>query len=376
MSELTIIMPTYNSISRNGDGYLQQAIEALLNQTHKDFRLHILDNMSSDNTFNICEQYAMNDSRIDLSMDVQKRFPEGSINELAKNVDTEYIMLANCDDLWNHHYIEILLPYLKKENIECVYSNGNFIDMQNHIGVSLIKEPQTVCYTNDINKNFCIASEYRSVIPVLFGIFKTEAYKKTLPFKAFDNLKANVDNLFLLKFILNGYKAKLINKDLFYYRSRPRTFDPKPIKDMPRSPVLVWVYYANHYLKFYNEVIKHTDDLLLKTVLFDSVLRTIPTTIRFIVRDMNLDKIEFEIITTIYNRYAYINELLLKNIYPELTQELLINTHKKGRVLRNHIFKYIEEVMMPHKLIEETVENLERINLEFKKELSNDKLDI
>ena len=309
MEKLTIIMPTYNSISRNGDGFLQQALESLLAQTYKEFKLHILDNISEDNTFDVCKSYADKDKRIKLEMDTEQRFPEGAITKLAYEVKTPYLMVANCDDLWNHYYIENLMSWHKlNKEIDAIYSNGNYININNHVGTTLIPNTKFT-YNNNIDLNFCFAVEHRNVVPTLFGIFKTEAYQSALPYVPFDNLKANVDNVFLLRFLLNGNKALLCNKDLFYYRNRHRKFDGSKISDMPESPILIWTYYIRHHLKFYKTIEKYLpeDNNLMKLVLFDSMLRCIPNNIRWILRDVKMNKFEEGILISLYERYKEIN---------------------------------------------------------------------
>lgn len=368
MTKLTILLPTYNSISRNGDGIIQQALDSLLAQTFSDFEIHILDNISTDKTPKICQEYANKDERIKFKIDSKQRFPEGGINKLAENVNSEYLMIANCDDLWNHHYIEELLSgFNKGKKVDCVYSNGNFINMSNQIEKTLIPDLRFT-YTNNIPLNFCLAVEHRNVIPVLFGIFKTKAYQSALPYKPFDSLKANVDNLFLFKYLLNGNKAKLHNKDLFYYRNRSRSFNISKFPELLNSPILVWVFYILHQLNFYFEVKKYLpeNNPLLKLVLIDSHLRYIPNTIRWIINDLNPDPFETSILADLYKRYSYINKLLLKNSYPEFTKELCEETCKKIRIFKNTIVQHIYDIMQQHEYIDDMIQKTDLIYKEFK----------
>ncbi|MEZ4707760.1 MAG: glycosyltransferase, partial [Caldilineaceae bacterium] len=48
----------------NGEDYLSEAIESILNQSFSDFELIISDNASTDRTTAICEAYAAQDARI------------------------------------------------------------------------------------------------------------------------------------------------------------------------------------------------------------------------------------------------------------------------------------------------------------------------
>ncbi|MDP7268439.1 MAG: glycosyltransferase, partial [Pirellulales bacterium] len=56
---VSIGMPVFN-----GEAFLSQAIQSLLEQTYVDFELIISDNTSTDGTESICRKYALQDSRI------------------------------------------------------------------------------------------------------------------------------------------------------------------------------------------------------------------------------------------------------------------------------------------------------------------------
>ena len=56
---LSVGLPVYN-----GANYLAESLDALLGQTFEDFELIISDNASTDDTADICQQYAKQDSRI------------------------------------------------------------------------------------------------------------------------------------------------------------------------------------------------------------------------------------------------------------------------------------------------------------------------
>ncbi|WP_302227387.1 glycosyltransferase family 2 protein, partial [Veillonella magna] len=57
----TIIIPIYNA-----ERFLSKAIDSLLNQTFKDFQLLLIDDCSTDNSFNICRSLSKKDYRIEV----------------------------------------------------------------------------------------------------------------------------------------------------------------------------------------------------------------------------------------------------------------------------------------------------------------------
>ena len=61
MIKISVIVPIYNAGKK-----LHKCIESILNQTFKEFELILVNDGSTDNSLNICESYALKDSRIKL----------------------------------------------------------------------------------------------------------------------------------------------------------------------------------------------------------------------------------------------------------------------------------------------------------------------
>ena len=59
MEKIDILMATYN-----GEKYLEEQIESILNQTYSNFRLIISDDCSTDRTCEILKEYYQKDKRI------------------------------------------------------------------------------------------------------------------------------------------------------------------------------------------------------------------------------------------------------------------------------------------------------------------------
>ena len=71
---IDILLPTYN-----GEKYLKEQIDSILNQTYKNIRLIISDDCSKDSTPKILEEYREKDERIELYL--QKEIPEKLLQE-------------------------------------------------------------------------------------------------------------------------------------------------------------------------------------------------------------------------------------------------------------------------------------------------------
>lgn len=57
--KISVIMPNYNA-----EKFLTEAIESILNQTFTDFEFIIIDDCSTDNSWEIIQNFAKKDERI------------------------------------------------------------------------------------------------------------------------------------------------------------------------------------------------------------------------------------------------------------------------------------------------------------------------
>lgn len=108
MPKVTIGMPVYN-----GERFIREAIEALLNQTFRDFILVISDNASTDATSEICIEYAKLDARIRYLRQPENRGAAFNFRFVFDHARTEYFMWAACDDLRSGDFLESNLEFLE-----------------------------------------------------------------------------------------------------------------------------------------------------------------------------------------------------------------------------------------------------------------------
>ena len=90
---VSVVMPVYN-----GAKYLDRSIQSILNQSYPDFELIMVDDGSSDNSWDILQDYAAKDSRIRLLKNDQNRgisYSRNRANEIARG---KYIMMMDQDD--------------------------------------------------------------------------------------------------------------------------------------------------------------------------------------------------------------------------------------------------------------------------------------
>ena len=106
---ITVLLAVYN-----GEKYLKEQIESLLNQSIKDIKIVIRDDGSTDNSAEIisfyCNQYP---DKITSIIGVPTGSAQKNFAELLRQCDSDYIMFCDQDDIWLPQKIEKTLNAMK-----------------------------------------------------------------------------------------------------------------------------------------------------------------------------------------------------------------------------------------------------------------------
>ncbi|MCI1958140.1 MAG: glycosyltransferase family 2 protein [Clostridia bacterium] len=116
---ISILLASYN-----GEKYISQQIESVLNQTYRDFVLYINDDCSTDKTYEIAKAYETKyPEKIKVTQN-QKNSGGAKYNfiDMMINHKDDYIMLCDQDDVWMPDKIKITLR--KMHNIEMKSGEG------------------------------------------------------------------------------------------------------------------------------------------------------------------------------------------------------------------------------------------------------------
>ena len=103
MVKVSIGVPVYNV-----EEYLRACLDSIMNQTFTDFEVIMVDDGSTDNSFNICQEYVARDNRFKLFHQENKGIA-GARNTCLKYMKGEYINWVDSDDKVEPNYLERLL---------------------------------------------------------------------------------------------------------------------------------------------------------------------------------------------------------------------------------------------------------------------------
>ena len=121
--KIDVLLATYN-----GEKYIKEQIDSILNQTYKNIHLIISDDKSKDSTREILKEYESKDERITVYFQEQNLGYVKNFEFLLNQVQSEYYMLSDQDDIWLPEKIEKSFETLKEQNADLVFGDLQVVD--------------------------------------------------------------------------------------------------------------------------------------------------------------------------------------------------------------------------------------------------------
>ena len=127
--KVSVIIPCYN-----GEKFIGEAIESVLNQTYQDFEIIIVDDGSTDNSKTVIEHY-LDDKRVSYFQHQENRGIARTRNSGIKRAKGEYIAFLDNDDIWLSSKLEEQLALFSTSEVGLVCCGMLFFDESGAISV-------------------------------------------------------------------------------------------------------------------------------------------------------------------------------------------------------------------------------------------------
>lgn len=98
----------------NGEQYMSKGIDSIINQTYQDWEFIICDDGSTDNTWNILQNYAKKDKRIKSIKNEKNYGLAYSLNKCIELAQSDILARQDADDESDIHRFEKQYKYMKK----------------------------------------------------------------------------------------------------------------------------------------------------------------------------------------------------------------------------------------------------------------------
>ena len=107
MDKVSIVVPVYNK-----EKDVKKCINSLVRQSYRDIEIVIIDDGSTDNSYDICNKYAKRDSRVKVFAKENEGVEIARIYGIEKSTGT-YITFVDSDDWLSENAIEVMISSLK-----------------------------------------------------------------------------------------------------------------------------------------------------------------------------------------------------------------------------------------------------------------------
>lgn len=130
---ISVCIATYN-----GEKFIKEQLESILNQLSKGDEVVISDDGSTDRTIEIIKSFK--DNRIQLLTEYSFHSPIYNFENALKHAKGDYIFLSDQDDVWLPERVENVLDVLKSGEADCVVCNRIEIDAEGETnGIPVLK---------------------------------------------------------------------------------------------------------------------------------------------------------------------------------------------------------------------------------------------
>lgn len=200
----------------NGEQYLAEALDSLLNQSYTDFELILCDNASTDSTPAICQRYAVQDKRVRY---VRHPTNIGAMQNWYRSFalsSGEYFTGAAHDDRYHPEFLQKCVAVLDADpTVAVCYTRTRIIDQAGNFAGDFMVEIDTTSPSPHIRLYNGIGIDYLCV--QLFGVMRSNTFGSTRQYIGYYGSDRNT----LAELCLLG-KLYEVPEYLFYHRLHPQ----------------------------------------------------------------------------------------------------------------------------------------------------------
>lgn len=236
---VSIVTPNFNCVH-----FIAQTIESVLSQTYKNWEMLIIDDCSTDGSYEIALEYAQKDSRIKVFRNEKNSGAAISRNRAIEESQGEYLAFLDSDDLWIPEKLEKQITFMKKNNCDFSFSKYEHIDEN---GKSLLKVAKVIKYLS-----------YKKMMIHCFPGCLTVMYNQKLIGKIYaHDIKKNNDNALFFPVLRKSKNAMGINQCLALYRIRKGSISRNKFKMIKPYITVLHNFEKHNLLVSYFCVVTH-----------------------------------------------------------------------------------------------------------------------
>ena len=259
MPKVSIIMPVYNA-----EKYLGEAIESVLSQTYTEFELLLINDMSADNSKEICREYSKKDTRIIILENNSESHGPGPTRNIGLDYATgEYVYFMDADDWADNKLLECAVDRIKETNADIIQFGAVYERCNQKKSEQYYWPGKDILTKDEIKKDFFYYwRENRNSL--WMHLFRKEVIETI----RFENIIIGEDISYIMDALCNAERIAYIAKALYHYRYVERSTSHRWIKNTIECREIIW----NHQLNFLKSFPGDMDKLAYAEVAYDNYI--------------------------------------------------------------------------------------------------------
>ena len=226
--EVDIILPNYNKSK-----FIEEAINSVINQTYKNWKMYIVDDYSNDNSWSIIKKFSnlknMNQIRLKKNMG-----PSFCRNYAMRISNSKYISFIDSDDTWDCLKLEKQINFMEKNNLDFTYTD--YVPFFQTKEEKIFKQKTSLKDRFDFNSFIKNSSINTTTMVIRRSILGTHRFKK---------IRLMEDYLFKCQLMKKNNVARKLNENLATYRILTVSRSSQRIRN------IFWLWHIN---KNYNDL--------------------------------------------------------------------------------------------------------------------------
>lgn len=199
---VSVVTPVYNAAL-----FLEETIWSVLNQTYLHWELLLVDDCSTDASFEIAKTFSKKDSRIKVYQLMSNQGAGIARNLGIKEASGTYIAFLDADDLWFPEKLQTQLEFMTENNCNICYSSYQLINEDGILQPKIVEALPNLTFKKLLKSNY---------IGNLTGTYNAAALGKIYA----PVLRKRQDWALWLSALKIENKAMGIQEPLAYYRER------------------------------------------------------------------------------------------------------------------------------------------------------------
>lgn len=210
---ISVVIAAYNV-----GKYIGKCLDSILTQTYPAFEIIVVDDGSSDNTGEICDQYAADNPQIKV-IHQKNQGVSAARNAALEQTHGEYISVVDSDDYLKPNMYEKLIQGIKKYDADLIICNYDKVSEDGKTITAMKKYAGDECVSFREALYWLDREHYWTYVNPWNKLYKRELFNdiKYPVGKKFE------DNYVIHRLIMKCNKVASISDSLYYYRANPNS---------------------------------------------------------------------------------------------------------------------------------------------------------